>query len=72
MDTLNYIILVKIGTKFLGRLYWNHHKQQNHNKTKNNKKQELVNNVSIFYSGKLERQLNLTTKLKITQIVVAL
>ena len=72
MDTLNYIILVKIGTKFLGRLYWNHHKQQNHNKTTNNKTTELVNNVSIFYSGKLERQLNLTTTLKITQIVVAL
>ena len=72
MDTLNYIILVKIGTKFLGRLYWNHHKQQNNNKTINNKTIELVNNVSIFYSGKLERQLNLTTTLKITQIVVAL
>ena len=61
-----------VGTELVDEWYCNCRKQQNHNKTKNNKKQELVNNVSIFYSGKLERQLHLTTKLKIKHSNLAL
>ena len=61
-----------VGIELVDEWYCNCRKQQNHNKTKNNKTTELVNSVSIFYSGKLERQLNSTTKLKIIQIMVAL
>lgn len=64
MDTLNYIILVKIGTKFLGRLYWNHHKQQKYNKTINNKTTELVNNVSIFLFWQAGKTAKFNNKIK--------